>query len=58
MAIIDSECDMDENFEDDIPISEYEEVCEVLGYQHHLPDDYDCEQDMDDIPISEYEGLL
>src|SRR6218665_3639253 len=54
-------------FQDGIPIVEYEELSEVLGCQCHsldLPlDGYDCEYDMDenfeeDIPIREYEDLL
>ena len=47
------------NFQDGIPIGEYED----LGYQWHLPNDYDCQQDMDEdfqdgIPISEYEKCV
>jgi len=54
----DDEHDMDEDFHDDIPIGEYEDLCEVVGFQCHLPDDYDCEHDMDDIPISKYEAAF
>src|SRR6218665_2628575 len=46
------------DFQDGIPISEYED----LGYQCHMPDDYNCQHDMDEdfqdgIPISEYEKV-
>src|SRR6218665_2658342 len=53
----DDEYDMDEDFEDEIPI-EYEDLCEMVGFQCHMPDDYDCEHDMDDSPIDEYEAAL
>src|SRR6218665_42027 len=49
-------------FQDGIPIVEYEKLSEVLGCQCHLLDGYDSECDMDenfedDIPISEYEEV-
>ena len=46
------------DFQDGIHISEYED----LGYQCHMPDDYNCQHDMDEdfqdgIAISEYEKV-
>ena len=58
----DREDDTDEDFQDGrpIPVVEYEDVGEVVDYQHHLPDDVDCKRDGDEdceggIPIGEYE---
>jgi len=49
-------------FQDGIFIGEYDDLLEVMGYQCHSPDDYDCEHDIDEdfqdgIPIGEYERL-
>src|SRR6218665_1857703 len=46
------------DFQDGIPTGEYED----LGYQCHMPDDYNWQHDMDEdfqdgIPISEYEKV-
>jgi len=47
------------DFQDGIPTGEYED----LGYQCHMPDDYNWQHDMDEdfqdgIPISEYEKMF
>ena len=51
---------MDEVLHADFTFVEYEDECEMVGYQCHLPADYDCKHDMDEdveesIPIGEYE---
>src|SRR6218665_3530539 len=53
---------VDEEFQDGFPIVEYEDLWEVVGYRFHLPEDYDCEDNMDDvlydgIPFVEYEDV-
>src|SRR6218665_209961 len=51
-----------QEFQDGIFIGEYDDLLEVMGYQCHSPDDYDCEHDIDedfqdDILIREYEEV-
>src|SRR6218665_632826 len=37
-----------QEFQDGIFIGEYDDLLEVMGYQCHSPDDYDCEHDIDE----------